>query len=128
MEEIRGRLRRLIDAWEAGAVDEWAVREEAEIIGLAIPWDDLELEARIPVYTVADTLDTMMVSLVTKDDIPVLRALLEAEPSAYEAAWAAWSDYWNSIDYQARARDLLSSPFYGGVAASELAYPTRRPR
>lgn len=128
MDEIRGRLERLIDAWEAGDVDEWAVRDEAEVINLSIPWDELEVDARVPVYEVASQLDLMMHQLVTKDDTPVLRAMLAADPAATPAAWAVWCDYWDSIDYQARARDLASSPFYSGAASSELAHPVRRPR
>jgi hypothetical protein len=117
---MRKRLIELLSAWEAGAKDETQVRDEAEALELAWPaWQVLD-EHRIEEWPaglrateeILSTLADLHIRWVTRDDIPAMRASLDAIETDPKAALASWIAYGETIDWARRGEELRDVPFY----------------
>lgn len=57
-------------------------------------------------------LDGVHYQLIIKEDIPIIIKFLETKPNDTSEAWKIWNDYWRSIDYEKRKKELINSNFY----------------
>jgi hypothetical protein len=100
-EEIGDVLRR----WGAGSIDPPGVKRWLAEAGGVAAGQTLDAGAREALAA----LDLLEVHLLTAEDVPALRALLDGGD---ERAVERWVRYRDGIDLTARSRALRKSPFY----------------
>ena len=110
----RGELQALVESWQGGALSEREVHERAETM--------LDEVGELPHYPESDPrsiaaevllqLDVLNHQLITKEDIPAIKAFLETRPGQESSAWAEWRSYWMQLDLESRRQELESNPYY----------------
>jgi len=105
----RAEIVEKLSAWQEGALSAaelaaWAEARELDPQARTDVEDDAERDEAL-----AD-LALLAVHLLTPEDVPALRALLEDTDVA--AATSAWHRHREAIDLDARSRRLRKDPFY----------------
>lgn len=109
MTSMRASILALLDAWDAGSVTDEAVRDQAEV--LLESESEESLDAHPDIQEALVQLSLMHHQLITKDDIPAVRALI-GEESSTASRIAAWRGYSDAIDLVARAGSLREVQLY----------------
>lgn len=124
--QLRARIDGLLDAWETGALQAAEVRDHAERLAHDLDWpvtsdaDGLPANDRTAPGSserhVLEALETLHLSLITREDIPIMRALLATGDDTTDFDWARWDRHWREIDNELRRRDLATDATYGRLS------------
>lgn len=105
----RPAVRELVDGWELDRYTDEQVRARAEHLldsgPEGVPAGDEDL------LEVLLQLDAMQHQLLTRDDIPALKRLLD-ESIDMDARLARWRSYFDGVDLRKRAMSLRDRDFY----------------
>ena len=114
-------MQALIRRWGDGEIDERFVHEDAEALWEADgPWPELpESDPRAIGIEVLATLDILNHSLLARADVPALAAFLRTPLGAEVEGWAAWNEYLDTIDFDARERGEALLPTSPHLPAAE---------
>ena len=109
--ESRSSVRSLLVAWQSGKVDEQFVHEAAEELeaGLEAEGDFPRSDPRSILKEVVSQLSILNHQLVIRADIPEILRFLDAPQGEELQGWSRWSEYWDSQDYEQRAKDLAGT-------------------
>jgi hypothetical protein len=105
----RSAVYELVEGWESGRYTDEQVRAGAELLLEAgpegVPAGDEDL------LEVLLQMDGMQHQLLTRDDIPALKRLLD-ESTDMDERLARWRSYFDAVDLRKRAASLRDQDFY----------------
>jgi hypothetical protein len=104
----RDELRTVLNSWQSGRLTAGEVHEWAEARFATDAWeceDDVANE-------VLAALDTLDMNLVTRDDVPVLLAMLSMPPGQARSAAELLDAHFDGVNLDNRRRSLANDPTY----------------
>ena len=107
------KLIQLLTQWKSGLLTEKDIHEEAELM-----LDSFELKEALksdPYSLIKEVLRGLSLlnhELAIVEDIPAILEFLQASPGKELEAWEKWNQYWDSIDFDERAKNLANHGYY----------------
>jgi hypothetical protein len=109
----RSTLRSLLLQWDSGKLTEKAIHEAAEGLWERYDWPEYsDTDDQSIAIEVLAQLEILNHQLITREDIPALLDFLETPPGQAARGWKQWRQYWDSIDFALRRRELATNPYY----------------
>ena len=109
---LRKKIIDFLQQWKSGAIDEVAADMEGEYLCEQYVDDESDADCDAIEEEVLILLGTLFPSMVTVDDVPAFIKFLQTPPEEEKQAFAEWSAYWDSIDFDERHRQLAANPNY----------------
>lgn len=114
-DDLTGFLRTTLARWGAGEITERQVHELAEERWESFPKgppNHPHNDPRSIPIEVLSQLEILNEQLITREDIPAFVDFLATPRGREEDGWMRLESYWDSVDFDARLRQLADNPYY----------------